>query len=927
MASIDAGQSLWQRLPWEATEAPIDPGQMPPHEDAPVELGGTFEVVPNVSPGRLGMAKTEQLRPLQPVDGGSHGTSSPSRSQPLPGGIPSERLRAELAELSALVQEESPRPSAVVGDPFGLRRGPHVSHGPFVADERSSHRSADSETDVTSSSCESPPPIDTQLLAKTQIIGGQATPIGDVVAGMSQQRLELERSLHVSSVNPAVSSMSLISQREDRPTAGFAATFPEAAVGMANKNMPLSAFEYGPRREPFSDALLQDSDSQPIVHRPVSDIYGAPHQHSDSQPFVGREVADVYSLQTQVGSARRQSWHPGAAKTTPAAGSFDVRQRTASSMIDIDLRALDDRGASSPEPVSQQFSEVATLRLDLSANEERLGQPLGHLQFDRASSSASQPRPASLLAREVPAEEQEASVVTSSRQSGINGPSEYGNDGLMQALTAHGAPSEWWHDSIILGRLSALALRYFAAKAAKRPYQAWRTYARSRLSKKIRGCRILLNTCRGVGFRSWRWQVLSTGRLANKMPLIGALQALVPLCALRPTWARLQQAVFLRRDLSRRLNILYLVERKMLATLARTHHYQRLLRLGVAGLWLAAQLRLNTAANRPASPRSDGRRTPAALSLAVPGQSRSHVAQVLRRAWRRWFFGVRMWLSHVEYNVHETEAWLTGEISTPRSIVTSNALQVLSPLENHFGDGGAHIHTSTGFLGHGGSWRLGDAAISPDQAFEEDEPLQLPFPSAVDDISPGLDTESSSPLRLETLSRHGYDGHNGRRQPRPIVRRRHPQDEEAPLPLPPHRQRRSIVMENTRQAAQEASNHRYRQDEQARLTAKSWETEGLRASPRTGMFDEGDAFSRRPTSRVIGLRRASESCSEADDVQFVEPEGYAAYDDVNAASLYSPSKGRPSHASQSPDEASDYWALRSRMGPSSSARTVTLRQR
>merc|ERR1719247_2721935 len=82
--------------------------------------------------------------------------------------------------------------------------------------------------------------------------------------------------------------------------------------------------------------------------------------------------------------------------------------------------------------------------------------------------------------------------------------------------------------------------------------------------------------------------------------------------------------------------------------------------------------------------------------------SRSHVAQVLRRAWRRWFFGVRMWLSQAEYNMRETEAWLCGEITEPRSIVTSNAMQVLSPQKHSSSQGAA---ASSGFLGYSGMWR------------------------------------------------------------------------------------------------------------------------------------------------------------------------------------------------------------------------------
>ena len=47
---------------------------------------------------------------------------------------------------------------------------------------------------------------------------------------------------------------------------------------------------------------------------------------------------------------------------------------------------------------------------------------------------------------------------------------------LGGAISTFGAPAEWWHDSIILGRLSALAVRYFATKAVKRPWKAWVQY-------------------------------------------------------------------------------------------------------------------------------------------------------------------------------------------------------------------------------------------------------------------------------------------------------------------------------------------------------------------------------------------------------------------------------------------------------------------
>lgn len=52
-------------------------------------------------------------------------------------------------------------------------------------------------------------------------------------------------------------------------------------------------------------------------------------------------------------------------------------------------------------------------------------------------------------------------------------PSPHRGSGLGGALSTFGAPAEWWHDSIILGRLSALALRYFASKATQKPWRHW----------------------------------------------------------------------------------------------------------------------------------------------------------------------------------------------------------------------------------------------------------------------------------------------------------------------------------------------------------------------------------------------------------------------------------------------------------------------
>eukprot|EP00747_Dinoflagellata_sp_TGD_P195391 gnl/TRDRNA2_/TRDRNA2_63990_c0_seq1.p1 gnl/TRDRNA2_/TRDRNA2_63990_c0~~gnl/TRDRNA2_/TRDRNA2_63990_c0_seq1.p1 ORF type:complete len:793 (+),score=92.32 gnl/TRDRNA2_/TRDRNA2_63990_c0_seq1:51-2381(+) len=243
-----------------------------------------------------------------------------------------------------------------------------------------------------------------------------------------------------------------------------------------------------------------------------------------------------------------------------------------------------------------------------------------------------------------------------------------GCDGLLDALATHGQPGEWWHDSIILGRLSAIAQRYFSAKSCRNPWKAWVQLVATTRSKKA----LRLRHRQMLAFRRWRWRSLANGRYRCKMPLIRAIERL-PQATLRPAWARLRQAVFMRRDLERRLRLLYLMERKMLDMLAGTHYHQSLLRLGLAGLWLATQISPHP--HRERQQRVDANLS-AQLQAASDGpHSGSHVRQVVRRCWRRWSFATRLWLSSAEYRVRETEAWLAGECTTPRSIATSAVVQ------------------------------------------------------------------------------------------------------------------------------------------------------------------------------------------------------------------------------------------------------------
>jgi len=462
----------------------------------------------------------------------------------------------------------------------------------------------------------------------------------------------------------------------------------------------------------------------------------------------------------------------------------------------------------------------------------------------------------------------------------VAGGDDEGSDGLLQALSAFGAPNEWWHDSIILGRLSALALRYFAAKASKRPWDAWKAYIRKNHTKGLYG----LRQRRYVALRSWRYRLLVRGRYRNKLPLIMAVQRL-PTLVLRPTWAKLQQAVFMQRDLARRLSLLYLIEFKMLQMLARAHHYQRLLRLGFAGLWLVTQLPSHE------SPTARSTHSQSQFPMTVP--ARGHVQQVLLRVWRRWSFATQMWLSSQEYQARETEAWLAGECRTPRSIRTNTAFHCQvspersSPSPTTFGT----AHNASGIHSR------------PDSPCDASAGLMLPFPSAPLDLE-GSHAGSGGFVVLSTQTL--ADDKEPHSAPKSVRRPRARRDSE--IAVAPQRQRRSHLVNSF------VPPSRPRRRSSDRGIVHSYG-----GTPDKGSLTGVDDLERFDEDRLESdqSRRPSHRMSVT-DLDFVESA---------AAEFDGPSNAPVNY--QGGDDIGDYWAQRARVAPSSSAvaRPVSLRRR
>merc|ERR1711904_365686 len=91
----------------------------------------------------------------------------------------------------------------------------------------------------------------------------------------------------------------------------------------------------------------------------------------------------------------------------------------------------------------------------------------------------------------------------------------------------------------------------------------------------------------------WRWRQLINGRCKNKWPLIEAL-CIVLRKGLSPAWENMRRAVFHHRDMKRKLFLLYLAKARAMGELALGHYYRNLLRLGLAGFWIAVRLQHNT---------------------------------------------------------------------------------------------------------------------------------------------------------------------------------------------------------------------------------------------------------------------------------------------------------------------------------------------
>jgi hypothetical protein len=289
-----------------------------------------------------------------------------------------------------------------------------------------------------------------------------------------------------------------------------------------------------------------------------------------------------------------------------------------------------------------------------------------------------------------------------------------------------------------------------------------------------------------------------------------------------------------------------------------------------------------------------------------------------------------MWLSSAEYNMRETEAWLAGEISSPRAVVTSIVSQVMSPQPRV----GWHDVLGPGYNGVFSS----PAKTHGDHRSEVSmDRFQPPFPHVSEANFGSPAVELSTSLHLENHSRNHYEtvpSSRSKMKPRPLSRPLPEKEDE--LPVPPTRQRRSVIKEAVAQVAEEHEIERARIEEQATLhqlfeqsLAKGMQPTFATSRPHAGSeeFILGGGEANGTPDHRRGHRSYNQR--KRSDISFVDPGGGAfsgGEEDLVISPPESDFKRKAEYATND-DLANDYRAMRSRLGRGAAPKTVALRQR
>lgn len=231
----------------------------------------------------------------------------------------------------------------------------------------------------------------------------------------------------------------------------------------------------------------------------------------------------------------------------------------------------------------------------------------------------------------------------------------------------------WWRDNVIIGRLSALARRYWSLRMCARPFRAWSEYAKTKMRKREfqrkQQIEVVMHVwkCRALHRCFWR-----------ELPLLRLLNQSVCRAGLRSAWNRLRSWANSWRMVMQRQMLLHLVRAKMMNGMAVCHHMRSLYLRGLGAFWVCTKSlksrhsrHAHAHAHRHSHPHDHADAYPHDHSNAHPHvhhsysqaleqrsanraneagtEPRSVLLRVQSRTWRRWRYATLMWLSQEKY--------------------------------------------------------------------------------------------------------------------------------------------------------------------------------------------------------------------------------------------------------------------------------------
>eukprot|EP00746_Dinoflagellata_sp_MGD_P167227 gnl/MRDRNA2_/MRDRNA2_97685_c0_seq1.p1 gnl/MRDRNA2_/MRDRNA2_97685_c0~~gnl/MRDRNA2_/MRDRNA2_97685_c0_seq1.p1 ORF type:complete len:539 (+),score=35.81 gnl/MRDRNA2_/MRDRNA2_97685_c0_seq1:172-1617(+) len=217
-----------------------------------------------------------------------------------------------------------------------------------------------------------------------------------------------------------------------------------------------------------------------------------------------------------------------------------------------------------------------------------------------------------------------------------------------------GTDAWWWRDNVIIGRLSALARRYWSLRMCARPFRAWTQYTQTKVMKKESSRKqqievvISMWRCRALHRFYWR-----------ELPLVRVLTQTLCRAGLRSAWTRLQSWACSWRSVMQRATLLRLMRLKMMNSIAVCHHIRSLYQRGLGGFWICAK-QVQPSRGHSHTSRASGSQSVNCM-YGSENENRGVLLRVQSRTWQRWRHATRSWCIQERYrqqNHQHAMLWL-----------------------------------------------------------------------------------------------------------------------------------------------------------------------------------------------------------------------------------------------------------------------------